>query len=47
MPTVVTPPYGPKFAAAATAIMAGVQQAVTGDTPIDQIAQSIQQNLGN
>ena len=46
MPTVATPPYGPKFAAAATAIMAGVQQAVTGDTPIDQIAQSIEQNLG-
>lgn len=47
MPTVATPAYGPKFAAAATAIMAGVQQAVTGDTPIDQIAQSIQQNLAN
>jgi len=47
MPTVATPPYGPQFAAAATAIMAGVQQAVTGDTPIDQIAQSIEQNLAN
>ena len=45
--TVTTPPYGPKFAAAASAIMAGVQQAVTGDTPIDEIAQSIQQNLAN
>lgn len=45
MPTVVTPPYGPEFAAAATAIMAGVQQAVTGDTPIDDIAASIQANL--
>lgn len=47
MPTVTAVPYGPKFAPGATAIMAGVQQAVTGDTPIDQIAQSIQQNLGN
>jgi multiple sugar transport system substrate-binding protein len=45
MPTVTTPPYGPEFAAAATAIMAGVQQAVTGDMPIDDIAASIQQNL--
>ncbi|MGN6584997.1 MAG: ABC transporter substrate-binding protein [Rhizobiaceae bacterium] len=47
MPTVTTPPYGPKFAPGSTAIMAGVQQAVTGDTPIDQIAASIEQNLGN
>jgi multiple sugar transport system substrate-binding protein len=45
MPTVTTPPYGPNFAAGATAIMAGVQQAVTSDTPIDEIAQSIQKNL--
>jgi hypothetical protein len=42
---VTTPPYGPNFAAGATAIMAGVQQAVTSDTPIDEIAQSIQKNL--
>jgi multiple sugar transport system substrate-binding protein len=46
MPTVTTPPYGPDFAAAATAIMAGVQQAVTGSMPIDDIAASINQNLG-
>lgn len=45
MPTVTTPPYGPNFAAGATAVMAGVQQAVTGDTPIDEIAASIQKNL--
>jgi multiple sugar transport system substrate-binding protein len=47
MPTVTAVPYGPQFAPGATAIMAGVQQAVTGDAPIDQIAASIQQNLGN
>jgi multiple sugar transport system substrate-binding protein len=47
MSTVTALPYGPKFAPGATAIMAGVQQAVTGDTPIDQIAASIQQNLGD
>jgi ABC-type glycerol-3-phosphate transport system substrate-binding protein len=47
MPTVTAVPYGPRFAPGATAIMAGVQQAVTGEMPIDQIAASIQQNLGN
>ncbi|HET7413161.1 MAG TPA: sugar ABC transporter substrate-binding protein [Pararhizobium sp.] len=45
IPTVATPPFGPQFAAASTAIMAGVQQAVTGDQPIDGIAASIKQNL--
>jgi multiple sugar transport system substrate-binding protein len=45
MPTVTTPPYGPNFAAGSTAVMAGVQQAVTGTAPIDSIAASIQQNL--
>ena len=43
--TVTTPPYGPAFAAASSAIMAGVQQAVTGTESIDQIAGSIQQQL--
>lgn len=45
MPTVSTPPYGADFAAGSTAVMAGVQQAVTGSSPIDAIAASIQQNL--
>jgi multiple sugar transport system substrate-binding protein len=45
-PTVATPPFGPAFAAASSAIMAGVQQAVTGTEPIDQIAASIQQQIG-
>jgi len=45
IPTVATPPFGPGFAAASTAIMAGVQQAVTGTDPIDQIARSMQQEL--
>lgn len=46
MPTVTLPPYGPDFAAGSTAVMAGVQQAVTGTTPIKSIAESIKQNLG-
>jgi multiple sugar transport system substrate-binding protein len=43
--TLTTPPYGPGFAAASTAVMAGVQQAVTGDQPIDDIAASIHAQL--
>jgi multiple sugar transport system substrate-binding protein len=45
IPTLAPQPYGPNFAAAATAIMAGVQEAVTGSQPIDTIAASIQQQL--
>jgi multiple sugar transport system substrate-binding protein len=45
IPTLATLPFGPAFAAASSAIMAGVQQAVTGAEPIDQIASSIQQQL--
>ena len=45
IPTVTTPPYGPAFAAASSAIMAGMQQAVTGTESIDQIAGSMQQQL--
>jgi len=45
VPTLTTPPFGPAFAAASSAIMAGVQQAVTGTEPIDQIASTIQQQL--
>ena len=45
MPTVTTPPFGPAFANGSTAVMAGVQQAVTGTEPIDAIAKSIQQQL--
>jgi len=45
VPTLSTPPFGPAFASASSAIMAGVQQAVTGTEPIDQIAGSIQQQL--
>lgn len=45
VPTLVTPPFGPAFASASSAVMAGVQQAVTGSDPIDQIAHSIQQEL--
>ncbi|MBP1883981.1 ABC transporter substrate-binding protein [Sinorhizobium mexicanum] len=45
IPTLAPQPYGPDFAAAATAIMAGVQEAVTGSQPIDDIAASIQLGL--
>jgi len=45
IPTLAPQPYGPDFAAAATAIMAGVQEAVTGTQSIDDIALSIQQGL--
>jgi ABC-type glycerol-3-phosphate transport system substrate-binding protein len=45
IPTLTPQPYGAAYASAATAIMAGVQEAVTGDRPIDDIAASIQQQL--
>ena len=45
IPTLTTPAYGAAFASASTAIMAGVQQAVTGSEPIDQISVSIQEEL--
>jgi multiple sugar transport system substrate-binding protein len=45
IPTIAEQPYGPSYAAAATAIMAGVQEAVTGEKPIDEIAASIDQQL--
>ena len=43
IPTIAPQPYGPQFAAAATAIMAGVPEAVTTSRPIDEIATAIQQ----
>jgi ABC-type glycerol-3-phosphate transport system substrate-binding protein len=45
IPTIAEQPYGPEFAAAATAIIAGVQEAVTGEEPIDEIAATIDQQL--
>ncbi|MBK8084206.1 MAG: extracellular solute-binding protein [Devosia sp.] len=45
IPTLSPQPYGAEYAAAATAIMAGVQEAVTGNQPIDEIAASMQQQL--
>ena len=45
IPTLATPPFGPAFASASSAIMAGVQQAVTGSESIDDIAKSMQQQL--
>lgn len=45
IPTLSPQPYGADFAAASTAIMAGVQEAVTGNQPIDAIAQTIDGQL--
>lgn len=45
LPTSIIPPYGSTFGQAYSPIMAGVQEAVTGNTPIDQITASIQSNL--
>ena len=45
IPTSMSPPFGAAFASASSAIMAGVQQAVTGTESIDDIAKSIQQQL--
>jgi multiple sugar transport system substrate-binding protein len=45
VPTVAPQPYGLAFAKDSTAIMAGVQQAVTGSQSIDAIAASIQAQL--
>ena len=43
--TIVAQPFGPDFSVAATAIMAGVQEAVTSETPIEEIAANIQSQL--
>ena len=45
IPTIAPQPFGPDFSEAATAIMAGVQEAVTSDTPIEEIAANIQSQL--
>ncbi len=45
IPTIAAQPYGADFAEAATAIMAGVQEAVTSDIPIAEIAKNIQSQL--
>lgn len=45
IPTVTSLPFGTDFSKAATAIMAGVQEAVTSDQPIDDIAANIQSEL--
>lgn len=45
IPTLTAPPYGPAFARSSNAIMAGVQKAVTGSEPIDEIAATIQKQV--
>lgn len=47
LPTMIIPPYGATYAQAYSPIMAGVQEAITGNNPIDQIAASIQSNLAS
>lgn len=49
-PTIVIPPYGRSYSDASSAVMAGVQEAITGNKPIDAVAGSmqdqVQQSLG-
>ena len=44
-PTITLQPYGPAFAPASTAIMAALQEAITGTRPIDEIMASMEQRL--
>lgn len=45
IPTVVRPAWGPTYSKAYPAIMTGVQQAVSGDSPIADIARQMQTQL--
>lgn len=47
IPTISPMPFGPEFAEYATVIMAGVQEAVTSDRPVADIASDIQNQIGN
>jgi multiple sugar transport system substrate-binding protein len=42
LPTVVRPPWGKAYGEIYSPVMAGVQQAMTGSTPIDQVAGQMQ-----
>ncbi|MGH3096173.1 MAG: ABC transporter substrate-binding protein [Streptosporangiales bacterium] len=44
-PTTVIPPYGRSYSDASSAVMAGVQQAITGNKPIDAVASSMQDQV--
>jgi multiple sugar transport system substrate-binding protein len=44
-PTVVNPPWGPKYTKAFDPIMVGVQQVMTSDRSVDDVAAEIQQSL--
>lgn len=44
-PTVIRPPWGTKYGDAYTAIMAGVESAMTSTTPLSSIASTIQSKL--
>lgn len=45
IPTIAAQPYGTEFAAASTAIMAGIQETITGNRSIDEIATSVQREI--
>ncbi|MDP0926272.1 extracellular solute-binding protein [Paracoccus onubensis] len=47
IPTISPMPFGPEFAEYATVIMAGIQEAVTSDRPVADIAAEIQNQIGN
>jgi multiple sugar transport system substrate-binding protein len=44
-PTVVNPPWGPKYTRAFDPIMVGVQQVMTSDRSVDSVAEEMQANL--
>lgn len=44
-PTTVIPPYGRSYSDASSAVMAGVQDAITGNKPIDTVASSMQDQV--
>lgn len=45
IPTTVRPPWGPDYVAASSPIMVGVQQMMTGDQPVGEIAKEMQARL--
>lgn len=45
MPTIIKPEFGPTYSEAYSPIMAGVQSVMTGNTPVDSVASTIQSGL--
>jgi multiple sugar transport system substrate-binding protein len=45
IPTVIRPPWGPKYAIASGPVMVGVQQMMTGSAPVGDVAEEMQAQL--